>query len=72
MTHEIIHRSRRDAARGGTLKIINQYEFRLKVGKGQHGEVYLAEDSTKDYMQVVSVIPIGLPFPLSALWTRCV
>ncbi|KAI0359800.1 kinase-like protein [Trametes cingulata] len=33
-------------------KMINQYEFVHKVGKGQHGEVYLARDTTMDNMDV--------------------
>ncbi len=54
MTREIHHRARGDPSKHDTVRIINQYEFKFKVGKGQHGEVYLAEDSTKGYMPVVS------------------
>ncbi|KAI0367827.1 kinase-like protein [Pilatotrama ljubarskyi] len=33
-------------------RMINQYEFVHRVGKGQHGEVYLARDTTMDNMDV--------------------
>ncbi|KAI0833546.1 kinase-like domain-containing protein [Trametes gibbosa] len=33
-------------------KMINQYEFVHRVGKGQHGEVYLALDTVSDNMDV--------------------
>lgn len=52
MTHEI--RSRERSVNSSGSKMINQYEFILKVGKGQHGEVYLARDTTKGNMDVVS------------------
>ncbi|KAH9945142.1 kinase-like domain-containing protein, partial [Epithele typhae] len=42
--------------RNDTIKIINQYELKRKVGKGQHGEVYLAEDSIKGYMLAVKCL----------------
>ncbi|TBU62722.1 kinase-like domain-containing protein [Dichomitus squalens] len=42
MTHEIKH-GRRTGLEG--LKMINQYLLMIKVGKGQHGDVYLAEDT---------------------------
>ncbi|PIL35529.1 hypothetical protein GSI_02257 [Ganoderma sinense ZZ0214-1] len=41
MTDEII---RRRPASGLYIKIVNQYGFKVKVGKGQHGEVFLAEN----------------------------
>ncbi|KAH9902724.1 kinase-like domain-containing protein [Cubamyces lactineus] len=50
MTHEI--RSRERSVNSSGSKMINQYEFILKVGKGQHGEVYLARDTTKGNMDV--------------------
>ncbi|TFK92675.1 kinase-like protein [Polyporus arcularius HHB13444] len=52
ITNEVQYRSRSESVKHDTIRIINQYEFRLRVGKGQHGEVYLAEDSTKNYMEV--------------------
>ena len=55
MTREITHRARGDPSKHDTVRIINQYEFKFKVGKGQHGEVYRAEDSTMGYMPVVSL-----------------
>ena len=63
MTHEITHSARPTHVRNDTVKIINQYEVKHKVGKGQHGEVYLAEDSTKAYIQVVRP-PVPAPFSL--------
>ena len=54
MTHEI--RARERSVNSNGSKMINQYEFILKVGKGQHGEVYLARDTTKGNMDVVSFI----------------
>ncbi|KAI0663889.1 kinase-like domain-containing protein [Cubamyces menziesii] len=50
MTHEI--RARERSVNSNGSKMINQYEFILKVGKGQHGEVYLARDTTKGNMDV--------------------
>ncbi|KAI0749809.1 kinase-like domain-containing protein [Daedaleopsis nitida] len=52
MTREVHRRHRGVSSKNDTIKIINQYEFRFKVGKGQHGEVYLAEDSTKGFTPV--------------------
>ncbi|RPD74843.1 kinase-like protein [Lentinus tigrinus ALCF2SS1-7] len=52
ITKEVFHRSRSESVKHDTIRIINQYEFKLRVGKGQHGEVYLAEDSIRNYMQV--------------------
>ncbi|KAI0649052.1 kinase-like domain-containing protein [Trametes meyenii] len=43
MTREIRPHERPPTTRG---KMINQYEFVHKVGKGQHGEVFLAHDTT--------------------------
>ena len=73
ITKEVHHRSRSESVKHDTIRIINQYEFRLRVGKGQHGEVYLAEDSTRNYMEVVST-RLSLPspcIPLSSPPTRC-
>ena len=53
MTREITRAARPTHVRNDTVKIVNQYELKHKVGKGQHGEVYLAEDSHNAYMQVV-------------------
>ncbi len=67
ITNEVQYRSRSESVKHDTIRIINQYEFRLRVGKGQHGEVYLAEDSTKNYMEVVSTRPALLSPRISEL-----
>ena len=43
-------------------KLINEYEFRQKLGRGQHGEVYVAVDLVKN-REVVSP-----PSPGYAVW----
>jgi len=48
MTHEI----RASFNRQFNRKVINQYEFDHQVGRGQHGEVYLARDMSKAGMEV--------------------
>lgn len=53
VTHEA-HTREIPTTRG---KMINQYEFGHKVGKGQHGEVFLSKDTTLDNMDVVSHTP---------------
>ena len=60
ITNEITHSARPTHVRNDTVKIINQYELKRKVGKGQHGEVYLAEDTGKMNKPVVRSLP---PFP---------
>ena len=54
--------------------MINQYEFGRIVGKGQHGEVYLAQDTTQDNILVVRTMllvlssrPTHAPFPVPLL-----
>ena len=60
MTHEI--RQKRRSGPDG-IKMINQYLFKAKVGKGQHGEVYLAVNTLNKEKeeQVVSALPSPLP-----------
>ncbi|KAL1949542.1 hypothetical protein VTO73DRAFT_8423 [Trametes versicolor] len=54
VTHEA-HTREIPTTRG---KMINQYEFGHKVGKGQHGEVFLSKDTTLDNMDVaIKVVP---------------
>jgi len=42
-----------DTVREGEVRMINQYRIRGQVGKGQHGEVWLCEDTRDDDKQVV-------------------
>ncbi|CDO70636.1 hypothetical protein BN946_scf184756.g2 [Trametes cinnabarina] len=49
MTHQIRNLERPSSTKG---RMINQYEFVHRVGKGQHGDVYLARDTTRDNMDV--------------------
>lgn len=60
MTHEIRTTLNREFNR----RMVNHYEFDHRVGVGQHGEVYLARDTKKDYMPVVRTIR---PIPAVAL-----
>ena len=30
------------------VKMVNQYEFQQRLGRGQHGEVFIARDSIDD------------------------
>ncbi|KZT67426.1 kinase-like protein, partial [Daedalea quercina L-15889] len=48
MTHEI----RTGHSRVYNRRMVNQYEFDHRVGVGQHGEVYLARDTSKNNMPV--------------------
>ncbi|GBE87959.1 kinase-like domain-containing protein [Sparassis latifolia] len=48
MTHEI----KSSYSRSVNRRMINQYEFDHRVGRGQHGEVYLARDTSKNGMEV--------------------
>ena len=65
MTEEII---RRRPSSGVYFKIVNQYGFKVKVGKGQHGEVFLAENIHQTKSVVVSPLPSpysrSLPYPI--------
>lgn len=65
MTDEII---RRRPSSGVYFKIVNQYGFKVKVGKGQHGEVFLAENIHQTKSVVVSPLPSpysrSLPYPI--------
>jgi serine/threonine protein kinase len=42
-----------DTVRQGDVRMINQYRIGGQVGKGQHGEVWLCEDTRDDNRQVV-------------------
>lgn len=42
-----------DTVREGDVRMINQYRIRGLVGKGQHGEVWLCEDTRDTDRQVV-------------------
>ena len=64
MTDEII---RRRSASGSYFKIVNQYGFKVKVGKGQHGEVFLAENFYQDGAAVVSTLLACPPVPYLTL-----
>lgn len=64
MTHQIRNHERPSSTKG---RMINQYEFVHRVGKGQHGDVYLARDTTKGNMDVVSILS-SLYHALVMLW----
>ena len=51
-----------DSVREGDVRMINQYRIRGQVGKGQHGEVWLAEDTRDDDRQVVRRVSPILQF----------
>ena len=53
MTDEII---RRRPNSGIYIRMVNQYGFKVKVGKGQHGEVFLAENIHQNCAPVVSAL----------------
>ena len=63
MTDEII---RRRPSSGVYFKIVNQYGFKVKVGKGQHGEVFLAENIHQTKSVVVSPLPSPSSHPDAA------
>ena len=42
-----------DSVRSGDVRMINQYRIGGQVGKGQHGEVWLCEDTRDNNKQVV-------------------
>ena len=42
-----------DSVREGDVRMINQYRIGGQVGKGQHGEVWLCEDTVDGNRQVV-------------------
>lgn len=42
-----------DSVREGDVRMINQYRIGGQVGKGQHGEVWLCEDTTDGNKHVV-------------------
>ena len=42
-----------DTVREGDVRMINQYRIGGQVGKGQHGEVWLCEDTRDNDKQVV-------------------
>ena len=51
-----------DTVREGEVRMINQYRIRGQVGKGQHGEVWLCEDTRDNDKQVVRRIsPTRVP-----------
>ena len=45
-----------DTVREGDVRMINQYRIRGQVGKGQHGEVWLCEDTRDNDKQVVRYV----------------
>ena len=49
-----------DTVREGESRMINQYRIRGQVGKGQHGEVWLCEDTRNDDRQVVRRVSLTL------------
>ncbi|KAI0925686.1 hypothetical protein AcW1_008060 [Taiwanofungus camphoratus] len=53
-TNEVVmtHEARSSYSRSYNRRMINQYEFDHRVGRGQHGEVYLARDTSKNGMEV--------------------
>lgn len=62
-----------DTVREGDVRMINQYRIRGQVGKGQHGEVWLCEDTRDDDKQVVRrVSPVLRPvaFALTLIQSR--
>jgi len=58
-----------DTVRRGDVRMMNQYRILGQVGKGQHGEVWLCEDTIDNDKQVVcrispSLHPALFIFPL--------
>ena len=46
-----------DTVREGDVRMINQYRIGAQVGKGQHGEVWLCEDTRDNDKQIVRRVP---------------
>ena len=62
-----------DTVREGDVRMINQYRIRGQVGKGQHGEVWLCEDTRdndKQFVRRVSPILQPIAFRLILLQSR--
>lgn len=62
-----------DTVREGDARMINQYRIRGQVGKGQHGEVWLCEDTRDNDKQVVRRVSFTLrpvPFRFFLLQSR--
>lgn len=62
-----------DTVREGEVRMINQYRIGDQVGKGQHGEVWLCEDTRNDNGHVVRHVypnPRLLAFRLLPLQSR--
>ena len=57
-----------DSVRQGDVRMMNQYRICGQVGKGQHGEVWLCEDTRDNDKQVVCCIsPASYPVMLMSL-----
>lgn len=60
-----------DTIREGEVRMINQYRIGGQVGKGQHGEVWLCEDTRDNDRQVVRRVHSTLHLvPLTSLSFR--
>ena len=58
-----------DTINDGSVRMINQYRIGGRIGKGQHGEVLLCEDTRDNNKQVVRrVSPTSHPVPLRLLF----
>jgi len=55
-----------DTVRQGDVRMMNQYRICRQVGKGQHGEVWLCEDTRDNDKQVVRCLS---PAPHPAVLT---
>ena len=49
-----------DTVRRGEVRMMNQYRIGGQIGKGQHGEVWLCEDTRDDDKQVVRHLRLTL------------
>lgn len=63
MTHEIRKPPKRPRGTGN-LRMINQFEFVSRVGKGQHGDVWLARDTSDGGKEVVRAVHLVDRAPL--------